>query len=65
MDPFSGLVVVAGVAGVTKALSANAERIISAIEDKFHRSVEPQARIVIVTREASDSSVSDRAPVSN
>ena len=65
MDPFSGLVVVAGVAGVTKALSANAERIISAIEHRFHRHVEPQARIVIVTGDASDSRVSDQAPVSN
>ena len=65
MDPFSGLIVVAGVAGVTKALSANAERIISAIEDRFSHSVERQARIVIVSSDSSKSEVSDHAPTAN
>lgn len=49
MEPFSGLVVVAGVAGLTKALSSNTERIVEALERRLdHESASLPDRVVIV-----------------
>lgn len=45
MDPLSGLLVAAGVAGVTRAFSANTDRIVAAFQEKV-----PQTQTDILNR---------------
>lgn len=47
MEPISGFVVIAGVAGLTKALSSNTERILNALDGQPSKAVQHE-RVVIV-----------------
>ena len=60
MEPLSGLLVVAGIAGVTKAFSANTDRIIAAFQEK-PRCDNEQApnRIVIIERPPYDKTAAE------
>jgi hypothetical protein len=48
MDPLGGLVVVAGVAGITRVLGAHAEQIVEAIEQHFNKEQVDLSRVVLV-----------------
>lgn len=55
MEPLSGFAVVAGVAGVTKVLTSNVDRIVRMIDDKFDRSNQNDgSRVVIVATPPDD-----------
>ena len=50
MEPISGLLLVAGAAGFTKALSENTDRLVNALEAKGRTSEPALDRVVIVER---------------
>lgn len=49
MEPVFGSLVVAGVAGLTRALSTKAEQIVEVVEGRLHSNDPPeQARVVLI-----------------
>jgi hypothetical protein len=50
VEPVSGLLLVAGAAGLSKVFSDNTDRIVNALEARVARDNPPPERIVIVER---------------